>query len=131
MRAIPRSFCCIIIASALTGAALPTLAAECKPLQRVMSLDIERLFRDPIGIRAMIGDSPEIFLVNTGAALSSVTQATVLKYQLTTKLSRRSLSGILDPDFTFMRSDREARLPSITVGYLHQANPSLMIWPPI
>ena len=131
MRGIVRSLYCLLIASALTGAALPAMAAQCQALQRVMSLDINDLPGGQPSIEVLIGDTPDIFLVDTAGAVSSVTKATVLKYKLTPSRSRRFLTGLMDPGLTFGVSDQEVRLPSITIGNLRQANPRFMVWPPI
>ena len=128
MRGFSRLLPSVFLGAALMTGAMPVLAAECKPLSRVMSLDIKALPGGRPGVPVMIGNTPEIFVVETGFIFSSVTRATAQKYKLTAGRSRRFLTGLIGPNLAI--SDQEVRLPSITIGNLTEAKPLLMIWPP-
>ena len=119
-----------VVALAVNMAVFPALAAECKSLSRVMSLDIKLLSGGRPGVPVMIGNTPEVFMVETSFIFSSVTSATAQKHGLRIERSNRWLSRFEGPNFEFAVSNQEVGLPSVIVGHLTQARPRLMIWPP-
>src|SRR5215471_11100288 len=128
MRGVLKSLSSIIAGAAFMMGATSAPAAECKPLSRVMSLDMTILPDGRPGVPVMIGKTPEMFRIETGFIWSSVTMATVQKYQLSVGRSRRFLTGLQGTNLAI--SDQEARLASITVGNFTQVKRALMIWPP-
>src|SRR5262245_55736053 len=114
MRGLSRFFPSVVLAAAWMTGAPSAQSAECKPLSRVMSLDITRLPGGRPGVSVLVGNAPELFLVETGFIFSSVTPATVQKYKLSPRRTTRFLTGLRGPDFHFLQSDREVRLPSMT-----------------
>jgi predicted aspartyl protease len=129
MRAISRSFYSILIATALTAATLPAIAAECKALQRVTSLDLKDLPSGRMGVTAAIADRPETLLVDTGGAISQLTRKTVQELNLTPtrgdptrgRVGLRGVNGAL--------SDQQVRLPSITLGGFRQEGAYFFVAP--
>src|SRR5262245_3735628 len=103
---------CVFAASAVTGAAHSAIAAACKPLQMLMSLDLNELASGEPVIQARIVETPELFLIDTAGASSSVTPAIVQKYKLKPRRSRRSLTGLTVPGLDFGISNLDVRLPS-------------------
>jgi predicted aspartyl protease len=125
MRGISRSLQSILLATALTGGALPAAAAECGPLKLVASLKVTMLPSGLPAIPAMIGDRPQALVVDTGSAFGQVTRRTVRELNLTTSAPRRvglrgSTGGI---------SDRVVRLPAITIGNMRQENVNFFVSP--
>src|SRR4051812_7932900 len=108
------------------AAPLPALAAECKTLGIVESLDLQRLPSGRPAITAKIAGSPRTMLIDTGGAYSAVTQQTVQDLKLTEMRNPggrgiRGINGVV--------TDMLARLPLIEMGSLRQENALYYILP--
>jgi predicted aspartyl protease len=126
MRETSRSLLSILLATAFMAAALPAAAAECGPLKLVTSLDMIVLPSGRPAISVMIGDRPQILLVDTGSVSSQLSQNAVRELSLTTTLALRG--GGLRGDNGAI-SNYMVRLPSITIGNLRQEGAYFFVSP--
>ncbi len=124
MRGVSRSLHCLLIASALTVAALPAMAAECKALQRMSSLDLKDLPSGRMGVTVAIADKPETLLIDTGGAFSQLTRRTVQELNLKPTRATTALRGV-----NGAVSDEMVRLPSITLGGFRQEGAYFFVAP--
>ena len=123
MRAIHRS---LLLATMLLSAVniAPAAAAACSGLQIIDSLEITQLPSGRPALTITIADTPRTMLVDTGGAVSSITQQTVQELGLTTIQNNRGLRGV-NGAFTSLL----ARLPSIAIGRLQQRNALYFVLP--
>jgi predicted aspartyl protease len=102
----------------------PAAAAACGGLQIIDSLEMTPLPSGRPAIKVTIADTPRTMLIDTGGAVSSVTQQTVQELGLTQIQNGRGLRGV-NGAFTSVL----ARLPSIAIGRLQQANALYYVLP--
>jgi predicted aspartyl protease len=123
MRAIRRS---LMLATLLLSSVniTPAAAAACSGLQIVDSQEMIPLPSGRPALKVTIGDSPRAMLVDTGGAVSSITQQTVQELALTATRTNRGLQGVNGAVTGLL-----ARLPSIAIGRLQQKNALYYVLP--
>ncbi len=126
MRGNWRSLALFAISIGTMASATSALAAECKPLGRIASLDIKMLPSGRPAVDVTVGDTPETFLIDTGGVISMVTPRTVRELKLTTTRAR---DRVLLEGVNGAASDQMAQLPSITIGNLRQQGPYFYVLP--
>jgi predicted aspartyl protease len=123
MRATYRSLLLVTLFLSAVNAA-PSMAAACSKLQIISSLEMKPLPSGRPAVMITIADTPRSMLVDTGGAISSVTQHVVQELNLTTIQNGRGVRGV-NGAFTSLL----ARLPSIAIGRLQQANALYYVLP--
>jgi predicted aspartyl protease len=115
MRGRIAGFCALIGASLF--AALPAMAAQCGPLNLLVTLPITSVGQpgNVVTVQAAIADRPVSLLVDTGASFSLINKNIVDELKLPTRPSRVQLV-----DVAGQRTTQEVRLPSITLGRVRQ-----------
>jgi predicted aspartyl protease len=101
-------------------------SAECKPLGRIASLDIKMLPSGRPAIDVLVGGQPQTFLIDTGGVISMVTPRTVRQLNLPVTRAR---DRVLLESVNGAATDQMAKLPSITIGNLHQEGPFFYVLP--
>lgn len=100
----------IAVAAALTFP-FPSVAAECKQLTYVASLDMKPLPSGRPSVQARIGDAPATMLIDTGGYVSSLTSQAVEALKLGRVRTARRIKAIDGATNNIM-----ARVPSILIG---------------
>ena len=95
---------------AMSGAALPAMAQDCKPLNVLIAADM-RPERGVPTIPVTIGDAPKKLVVNTASVFSSLSQPAIKEMKLNTLQARVRLF-----DNAGDSSDRYVILPSLGIG---------------
>jgi len=113
-----------LVAVSFAVAAAPAMAAECKPLEIVDSLPLTPLPSGRPSVVAVIAGSPKTMLIDTGGAISAITQRTVRDLNLSQIQNGRALRGANGAQTNIL-----ARLPSIAIGRLQQANALYYVLP--
>jgi predicted aspartyl protease len=113
-----------IVALALCTTALPTLAAECKPLGLVTSLPMKFVSGDRPGVDITIVDATRPFLVDTGGVATMVVNRLADELKLPTARARAySLN-----DVAGNRIEQTVRIPSIVIGRFAQRDPVFFVY---
>jgi hypothetical protein len=112
-----------IFIAALSNAALPAIAQECKPLDVQIAVDM-RLERGVPTIPVKIGNQAKKLVVNTGSAFSVLSQPAIKDMKLNTLQARVRLF-----DNAGQQSDRYVTLPSLEIGSGHSNAIKFMVRP--
>ena len=111
MRGVMGSLQSLFMASVLSVATFPAIAAECKPLGLIASMDLKMLPSGRPGVGVMIGDSSRTMLLDTGAYSSLISAKVVSDLKLTETRNGRSVRTVNGAE-----SNMLARLPTILIG---------------
>ncbi len=129
MRSSSKVLARLLLSSGVFASAAPALAApSCAPLKIVAALELKRLPTGRPAIAATIDGKPQVLMVDTGAAFSTLNPETVRDLKLTPTRGgqnvRTRIVGVSGAS-----SDEVVRLPSIEIGNLKQEGAYFFVAP--